>query len=250
MQNHNNDTIKTSNTVLRKIYLSLYLKGLCVRGSWRRNRTAIYWPPLYWPWLRFFPVLLSCLPGGLGAQPLWVLVFSTATYLQLVWSPTHLLPNWLNFLCTELYNSSTSTFVLWASQIALIQPIHGQGYTLLFLDRVHLLFTQVHFLFWQPGRVVGQYTTYPVDWGCLIRRLHLCNECPGYGTKLSDEAPVLELWEMLSTPSLSFLTGPLGPRVIIPVRVLYMGEIEIFNDLLYLKPLNCVQTWLILTSII
>ena len=70
----------------------------------------------------------------------------------------HFVTNWLNFLCTELYNSSTHIF-LWASQIALIQPIHGQCYTLLFLDRTHLLFIQVHFLFWQPGRVVGQYTT-------------------------------------------------------------------------------------------
>ena len=107
----------------------------------------------------------------------WVLAFSTASCLPLVWSPnwligglralstgcwlslSHLVSNWLNFLSTELYNSSTSTFFLWASQIALIQPIHGQGYTLLFLDRIHLLFTQVHFLFRQPGRVVGQYTT-------------------------------------------------------------------------------------------
>ena len=39
---HANDTIKTSDTVLRKIYLSLYLKGLCVGGSWRPNRTATY----------------------------------------------------------------------------------------------------------------------------------------------------------------------------------------------------------------
>ena len=35
MQNHNDDTIKTSD-------LSLYLKGLCVRGGWRQNRTATY----------------------------------------------------------------------------------------------------------------------------------------------------------------------------------------------------------------
>ena len=48
---------------------------------------------------------------------------------------------------------------MWASQIALIQPVHGQGYILIFLDWMHLLFTLVHFLFWQPGRVVGQYTT-------------------------------------------------------------------------------------------
>ena len=60
----------------------------------------------------------------------------------------HLISNRLNFLCTELYNSSTPTFFLWVSQIALIQPVHGQGYILIFLDRMHLLFTQVHFLFW------------------------------------------------------------------------------------------------------
>ena len=70
----------------------------------------------------------------------------------------HLVSNWLNFLCTELYNSSTHTFFLWTSQIALIQPVHGQGYIMIFLEQMHLLFTLVHFLFWQPGRVVGQYT--------------------------------------------------------------------------------------------
>ena len=86
----------------------------------------------------------------------------------------HLVSNWLNFLCTELYNSSTRTFFLWVSQIPLIQPIHDQGYTLLFLDRIHLLFTQVHFLFWHHGRVVGQYTTISgiircVDYKCYQR---------------------------------------------------------------------------------
>ena len=40
-----------------------------------------------------------------------------------------------------------------------IQPIHGQGYILIFLDRMHLLFTQVHFQFWQLDRVGGQYAT-------------------------------------------------------------------------------------------
>ena len=122
-----------------------------MRRSWRRNRTATYWPPLLWPQQRFFPILLGCSTGGLRAQPLWVLVFSTASY-----------SNWLKFLCTELYNSSTYTFFLWASQIALIQPVHGQGYILIFLARMHLLFTQVHFLFWQLGRVGGQYTTITV----------------------------------------------------------------------------------------
>ena len=88
----------------------------------------------------------------------------------------HLISNWLNFLCTELYNSSMPTFFLWVSQIALIQPIHSQGYTLLFLDRMHLLVTQVHFLFWQPSRVIGQYTT--KGWKCNI------NFNQSYGHKL------------------------------------------------------------------
>ena len=42
--------ILTREDFFQKMYLSLYLKGLvCVRGSWRPNRTAIYWPPLLWP---------------------------------------------------------------------------------------------------------------------------------------------------------------------------------------------------------
>ena len=46
------------------------------------------------------------------------------------------------------------------------------------------------------------------------------NECPGYGTKPSDdEAPVLELWEMWSTHSLLLLPGPFWPGVVVPVWV-------------------------------
>ena len=152
MQNHNDDTIKTSDTVLRKIYLSLYLKGLCVRGSWRPNRTATYWPPLYCHNCVSFPFSWAAQPEALGPTLLG------AGFLYCILSPTRLILNRLNFLCTELYNSSSSTFFLWASQIPLIQPVHGQGYILIFLNRMHLLFTQVHFLFWQPGRVGGQYT--------------------------------------------------------------------------------------------
>ena len=48
----------------RKIYLSLYSKGLCVRRSWRPNRTATYWPPLLWPWVLCF----SCSPGLLNRR--------------------------------------------------------------------------------------------------------------------------------------------------------------------------------------
>ena len=54
-----------------------------MRGSWRPNRTATYWPPLLWPQQRFFPVLLGCSTEGLGAQPLWDMVLIPASSLQL-----------------------------------------------------------------------------------------------------------------------------------------------------------------------
>ena len=69
-----------------------------------------------------FPFSWAAQPGAWGPASLG------ASFLYCILSPTRLIPNWLNFLCTELYNSSTSTFFLWASQFALIQPVHGQGY--------------------------------------------------------------------------------------------------------------------------
>ena len=60
---------------------------MCVRGSWRPNRTAIYWPPLLWP----SALCLSRSPGLLNRRtrgPLrWMLAFSTASCHQRVWSP-------------------------------------------------------------------------------------------------------------------------------------------------------------------
>ena len=114
-----------------------------------------------------------------------MLVFSTASYHQLVWSPTataqsgdwgplcwvlafstHLSSNWSGLqtywllVFTELYNSSPHLLLvgvtIWHSfNLSTVKAIISW----LFLDRMHLLFTQVHFLFWQPGWVVGQYTT-------------------------------------------------------------------------------------------
>ena len=106
------------------------LKGLCVRGSCKLNRTATYWPPLLWPYQRFFPILLGCSTGGLGTQPLLghashSIIF-TPTHLRF-WTPTTqsgvlrtpllgagslgsiLSLTHLNFLCTELYYCFTST---------------------------------------------------------------------------------------------------------------------------------------------
>ena len=233
----NGDTIITSDTVLRKIYLSLW-KGCVWKGVGDRTELQHFDPHSIGHNRVSFPFSWAAQPGACGPSlsGCWFSLphlISNSSDPKLVWSPTdlsgawglpllgagflfhilsptslipnwligglrapsagcwfslphlvsnssgpqlsigglnapsagcwfslpHFVSNWLNFLCTELYNSSTSTFFLWASQIALIQPIHGQGYTLLFLDRMHLLFTLVHFLFWQLGRVEGQYTT-------------------------------------------------------------------------------------------
>ena len=117
------------------MYFSLYCKGskrvtqgLRVRGSWRLNRTAIYWPPLLWP----SALSLSRSPGLLTRRPrgpalCWMMAFFTASYQQLLWTPTqsgtsspfglvwiclpHLVSTptvWLLVL-TELYNNSTPT---------------------------------------------------------------------------------------------------------------------------------------------
>ena len=123
---------------------------------------------------------LSRSPGllnrGPGAQPLWDMVFIPASSLQLqllnrgvlkapsagCWfSLQHLSPTDLNFLSPGLYNNLTPALLSASVTIShSIQPVHGQGYILIFLDRMHLLFTQVHFLFWQLSRVGCQYATH------------------------------------------------------------------------------------------
>ena len=74
-----------------------------MRASWRPIRTATHWPPLLWP-----SAFLSRSPGllnrRLGAQ-----LAAGCCFLYIIISPTLLSPNSLNFLCTELYNSSTAT---------------------------------------------------------------------------------------------------------------------------------------------
>ena len=60
-----------------------------MRGSWRPNRTAIYWPPLLWPSVLCF----SYSPGLLNRRPrgpalCWMVAFSTTSCLQLLCSPT------------------------------------------------------------------------------------------------------------------------------------------------------------------
>ena len=95
---------------------------MCERVSWRTEQTATYWPQV--------PLSLAALlsrsvgllnRGSWGPSPLWELVLTTASYLQLT-EP----------VCgTGLYNSLTPTCFLWVSHRHPIQPVHSQCYTLI-----------------------------------------------------------------------------------------------------------------------
>ena len=130
---HNNDE---RTHFFRKIYLSHFIrngcervmKGLCVRGKLETEQTATYWPPV--------PLSLAALlsrsaglldRGSWGHIALcWVLVLTTASYLQLTDSKL------TEPVCrTGLYNCLSSTCFLWASHLHPIQPVHSQGYTLI-----------------------------------------------------------------------------------------------------------------------
>ena len=117
------------------LYLSLYCKGskrvtqgLRVRGSWRPNISAIYWPPLLWPsalCLSRSPELLNRRPRG----PLcWVRAFSTASCHQLV-SKHHrgsrgpLRPGVAFPTTSRLQLQLNSNFLSWLSYILVHRPL-------------------------------------------------------------------------------------------------------------------------------
>ena len=73
---------------------------------------------------------------------------------------------------------------------------------------------------------------------CRIRRLHLCRRIrPLKWTSCNDtkplngKAPVLNLWEIWSTLSLPLFPDPFKPGAVELVRVLFMGQIQLFNHL-------------------
>ena len=115
------------------------------------------------PTLLAITAFLSRSPGllnrGPRAQPLWVLVFSSASCLQLVWSPNSqsgawglpllsagflyriLSPTGLVSKLTDFLSSPSYIIVqrppsfCGRHNFALIQPVHGQGYNILIIPR-------------------------------------------------------------------------------------------------------------------
>ena len=101
----------------RKIYLSLYWKDCVWEVSWRLNRTATYWPPLFWLSQPFFPILLGCSTRGLGSSLCWDIVLIPASSLQLIWTSCRrgYIIIWHPPTSCEHHNSHS------------IQPLNNQG---------------------------------------------------------------------------------------------------------------------------
>ena len=116
----------------RKIYLSHFIRNGCERVIWERwigdwkNCNILTLSSFVFRTLISRSVgLLN--QGSRGPIALcWVLVLSTASYLQLTDS------NLTEPFCGPgLYNCLTPTCFLWASHLHPIQPVHSQGYTLI-----------------------------------------------------------------------------------------------------------------------
>ena len=129
MQKHIQHNKDEQTQFFRKIYLSLYLKGfervtkgiICERwvGDWTELQHID--PQPFRLQQHFFPALLGCSTGGLGAQPL----LGHGSHSS-IFSPID-----LNFLSPGLYYNLTSTYFLRASHLYSIQSVDSQGYPLI-----------------------------------------------------------------------------------------------------------------------
>ena len=91
-----------------------------------------------------FPFSWIAQPGALGPSLCWDMVLIPAFSLQLIWTSCSrgYIIIWHPPTSCECHNSHS------------IQPLDSQGrpWSPDIFDQMHLLFTQVHFFFWQLGR--------------------------------------------------------------------------------------------------
>ena len=64
---------------------------------------------------------------------------------------------------------------------------------------------------------------------------------PRYDSEPSNGEVILDLWGMQITPSLPLLLDPLWPRLVVPVRVRSMGQVELFDQELFNHLTVCKQ---------
>ena len=66
--------------------------------------------------------------------------------------------------------------------------------------------------------------------GCIGKKQDF--ECAGYDSKLRLIVSLQSWsWGLWSTPSLPLLSDPLWPKVVVPVTVPSVGQVELFNHL-------------------
>ena len=110
-----------------------------------------------------------------------------------------------------------------------LEPHYQMQYSIIIRTFVRVGFTSLQrsSLHIQPSRLGLQNTTT----SSLQRGKTPPNECPVNDTKQSDckALVILELWGMWSTPSLPSLPGQLWIGVVVPDRVLSMGQVELLD---------------------
>ena len=93
-----------------------------------------------------FPFSCAAQPGAwgptlLGAGFLYRILSPTGLFSKLVWSPTGPVSKLTDFLSSPSYIIVQRPFFLWASQLHSFNPSTVKVIILIFLDRMHLLFT-------------------------------------------------------------------------------------------------------------
>ena len=153
-------TIKTSGHSSLEKYTSHFIESVrkdyevyyCVRGELENEKNCnILTPHSYGHNSVSFPFSWAAQPGAWGPSLCWDIVLIPASSLQLIWTSCrrNYMIIWRQPPSCKRYNSHS------------VQPLDGQGrpWSSDIFDRMHLLFTRVHFFFWQLGRVGGQYAT-------------------------------------------------------------------------------------------
>ena len=86
MQNHNDGTIiKTSGHRSLEKYTSHFIERVVCERELETEQNCNISNPTLMVITAYLSVLLGCLTGGLGAQPLWDMVLIPASSLQLIW---------------------------------------------------------------------------------------------------------------------------------------------------------------------
>ena len=143
MQNHN-DAIKTSGHSSLEKYTSHFIERVVCERELETEQRLQHIDP------HSFLFSWAAQPGAWGPSLSWDIGSHPS-----IFSPTN-----LNFLSPGLYNNLSPTYFLRVSQFRTqFNPLTVKVASWYLFDRMHLLFTQVHFFFWQLGRVGGQYAT-------------------------------------------------------------------------------------------